>query len=112
MSYFEELCEISESWAKCFRNEKLIRGSNNINYVEAQFLVVKVTFFRRQRQYNFDKYHFKRRLLSVVDGTSDSVNSRNFKGLNFKGWSCIYTKTLTLALIAVFVVFIINDETA
>ena len=40
MSYFEELCENSESWAKRFRNEKLIRGSNNINYVEAQFLVV------------------------------------------------------------------------
>ena len=35
---FKELCEISESWAKCFRTEKLIRISNTNIYVEAQFL--------------------------------------------------------------------------
>ena len=33
VQYFEELYEISESWAKCFRTEKLIRRSNTNNYV-------------------------------------------------------------------------------
>ena len=79
MQYLEELCEISELWAKCFRTEKLTRRSNN----KAQFLVVKDTILRRQRQYKinmfFDKLmaefedHFKRRLLSVADGTFDDV---------------------------------------
>ena len=41
MQYFEELYGISESWAKFFRTEKLIRGSYTNNYVEAQCLVVK-----------------------------------------------------------------------
>ena len=43
MQYFEELYGISESWAKFFRTEKLIRGSNTNNYVEVQCLVVKDT---------------------------------------------------------------------
>ena len=97
------MCEISESWAKCFPTEKLIRGSNTINYVEAQFLVVKDSILGRQRQYNinmlFDKLmvefedHFKRRLLSVADGTFDGVYSHRFKGSNFKAVQA-YTKTL------------------
>ena len=102
VQYFEELCEISESWAKCFPTEKLIRGSNTNSYVEAQFLVVKDSILGRQRQYNinmlFDKLmvefedHFKRRLLSVADGTFDGVYSHRFKGSNFKAVQA-YTKT-------------------
>ena len=38
--------------------------------------------------------HFKRRLLSVADGTYDGVYSHRFKGSNFKSCSGIYTKTL------------------
>ena len=38
LKYFEELCELSSSWALCFRKDQLLRGSNTNNYVEAQFL--------------------------------------------------------------------------
>ena len=94
VKYFEELCEMNKAWARCFRSEYLIRGANTNNHVEAQFLVIKDTILRRQRQYNinmlFDKLmaefedHFKRRLLSVADGTFDGVYSQRFKGHNFK----------------------------
>ena len=69
--------------AKCFRSDILIRGANTNNHVEAQFLVIKDNIIRRQRQYNinmlFDKLmvefedHFKRRILSVADGTFDET---------------------------------------
>ena len=32
VKYFEDLCAMSERWAKCFRIDKLIRGSNTNNY--------------------------------------------------------------------------------
>ena len=54
MQYFEELCEINESWAKCLRTEKFIRKLNTNHYAEAQFVVVKDTILRRQRQYNIN----------------------------------------------------------
>ena len=44
---FEELCEISKEWAKCFRSEHLTKGANTNNHVEAQFLIVKDTILRR-----------------------------------------------------------------
>ena len=97
VQYFEELCEISKSWGKCFRSEKLIRGLNTNNYIEAQSLVVKDTILRRQCQYNINmlfhklmvefKNHFKRRILSVADGTFDVVYSHRLKGSNFKSCS-------------------------
>ena len=108
VQFFEELYEISESWVKCFRTKKLIRGLNTNNYIEAQFLVVKDTILRRQRQYNintlFDKLmvefedHFKRRLLSVANGIFDSVYSHRFKCL-FSRAAQVYTKTSKLVLI-------------
>ena len=39
---------------------------------------------------------FKRRLLSVADGTYDGVYSHRFKGSNFKSCSGIYTKTCSV----------------
>ena len=54
VQYFEKLCELSKSWVKYFRTEKVIRGSNADNYVEAQFLAVKNTTLRRQRQYKIN----------------------------------------------------------
>ena len=92
--YFQDLCEIKESWAECFRKEMLIRGLNTNNYVEAQFLVLKDNVLKRQRQFNInmllDKLmndfedHFKLRLLSVADGTFDGIYSRRFKGFQNK----------------------------
>lgn len=120
MQYFEELCETSKLWAKYFRTEKLIRRSNTNNYVEAQFLVVKNTSSIRQRQYNidmlFDKLmlefedHFKRRLLSVADGTFDVVYSYRFKEPYFKSCSgtCKNLKACFNFVMA-FIVFIINE---
>ena len=59
------------------------------------------------------EYHFKRRLLSVANGTFDGVYSHSFKGPNFKGYLCIY-KNLNACFnfITAFTVFIMNDETA
>ena len=34
------------SWAKCYRRDLVIRGSDTNNYVEAQFLVLKDTILR------------------------------------------------------------------
>lgn len=92
--YFEDLCNISERWALSFRNDMLTRGSNTNNYIEAQFLVIKDSLLKRQRQYNinmlFDKLtsefedHYKHRLLSVADGTFDGVYSQRFKGTHFR----------------------------
>ena len=45
---------LANSWVKYFRTEKVIRGSNADNYVEAQFLAVKNTTLRRQRQYKIN----------------------------------------------------------
>ena len=35
VKYFEDLCSISEHWAKCFQNDESIRGSNTNDYVES-----------------------------------------------------------------------------
>ena len=98
VKYFEDLRNISERWARCFRNDELIRGSNTNIYVEAQFLVIKDSLLKRQRQFNismlFDKVigefedHYKCRLLSVADGTFDGVYSQRFKGTNYKSNEC------------------------
>ena len=92
--HFEGLCNISERWARCLRNDELIRRSNANNFVEAQFLVIKESLLKRQRQFNinmlFDNVisefedHYKRCLLSVADGTFDGVYSQGFKGTNCK----------------------------
>ena len=84
MQYFEELCKISKSWAKRFRTEKLIRGSNTNNYIEAQFLVVDMLFDKLLVEI---EDYFKRRLLSVADRAFDGIYSHRFKGSNFK--SCL-----------------------
>ena len=34
------------SWAKCYRRDLVIRGSDTNNYVEAQFFVLKDTILR------------------------------------------------------------------
>ena len=59
------------------------------------------------------KDHFKQRLLSVADGTFDSVYSHRFKGSNFKSCSGLY-KNLNVCFnfITAFIVFIIYDEAA
>ena len=90
LKYFEELFSISQCWARCFRKDQLVRGSNTNNYVEPQFLVVKDTILRRQRQCIINQLlrkliiefenHFKQRLLRVADGTFDGVFSARFKG--------------------------------
>ena len=94
VKYFEDLCNINKRCARCFRNDDLIRESNTNNYVEAQFLAIKDSLLKRQRQFNinmfFDKVigeledHYKRCLLSVADGTFDGVYSQFFKGTNYK----------------------------
>ncbi|XP_066917456.1 uncharacterized protein [Clytia hemisphaerica] len=94
ISYFEELFSLSKSWAKCFRSEILIRGSHTNNYVESQFLVIKDSILRRQRQFNInmllDKLmvefedHYKNRLLSIADSTFDGVYSQRFKQIKLK----------------------------
>ena len=107
VKYFEDLCNISERWARCFQNDELIQGSNTNNYVEAQFLVIKDSLLKRQKQFNinmlFDKVigefedHCKRCLLSVADGTFDAVYSQRFKGTKYKsneGNSHFLLKTL------------------
>ena len=48
LKYLEELFDISHCWARCFRNNQLVRPLNPKNYVEAQLLVVKDTIRRRQ----------------------------------------------------------------
>ena len=50
--YFQDLVELKENWATCFRTDLMTRGTNTNNYVEAQFLVIKDTILKRQRQYN------------------------------------------------------------
>ena len=94
LSYFDELFTICKSWARCFRTTSLIRGSHTNNYVEAQFLVIKDSILRRQRQFNInmllDKLmeefedHYKNRLLSIADGTFDGVYSQRFKQVKLK----------------------------
>ena len=93
-SYFEDLLTISKSWAKCFRTTDLIRGCHTNNYAEAQFLVIKDSILRRQRQFNInmllDKLmtdfedHYKHRLLSIADNTFDGVYSQRFKLMKVK----------------------------
>ena len=46
-TYIESLYDIKESWACCYRVNKLIRGSNTNNYVESQFNVIKDGIFKR-----------------------------------------------------------------
>ena len=57
VKYFEDLCNISERWARCFWNDELIRGSNTNNYVEVRFLVIKDSLLKRQILFPAD--HFK-----------------------------------------------------
>ena len=86
--YFSDLFLSKQEWAVCYRNNSLLRGSNTNNYVEAQFLVIKDSILRRERQFNvnmlLDKLfsvfeeHFKIKLLSLADGTFDRVYSKCF----------------------------------
>ena len=95
LKYFEELIDIRDNWAKCFRKEQLLRGLHTNNFVEAQFLVVKDTILKRQRQYIINQLldaimiefenHFKQRLLTVANGTFDGVFSSRFKGSFING---------------------------
>jgi len=90
VQYFTDLWEHKESWATHYRNNMLIRGCNTNNYVESQFLVIKDTILKRQRQYNINmllnklmddfEQHFKLRLISASDGTFDGIYSNRFKG--------------------------------
>ena len=64
------------------------------NCVDAQFMVIKNSLLKRQRQFNinmlFEKEmgefedHYKRCLLPVADGTFDRVYSQHFKGTHYK----------------------------
>ena len=86
--YFSDLFLSKQEWAVCYRNNSLLRGSNTSNYVEAQFLAIKDSILRRQRQFNvnmlldklFSEFeeHFKIKLLSLADGTFDRVYSKCF----------------------------------
>ena len=90
VEYFKDLWKLKDKWAYCFRKNMLIRGSHTNNYVEAQFLVIKDTILKRQRQYNINMLliklvenfedHFKLRLISAADGTFDGIYSKRFKG--------------------------------
>lgn len=40
--YIQDLLERKEEWSVCYRKEMPVRGSHTNNYVEAQFLVLKV----------------------------------------------------------------------
>ena len=85
-TYFTDLMAYKESWAKCYRRDQMLRGCHTNNYVEAQFLVLKDTILKRQRQFNINKLldkifndleeHFKTKLISVADGTYDGIYSR------------------------------------
>ena len=50
--YFNDLFLSKKEWAVCYRNNSLLRESNTNNYVEAQFLVIKDSILRRERQFN------------------------------------------------------------
>ena len=52
VKYFEDLCSISDRWARCFQHNKSVRGSNTNNYVKAQLLVIKGSLLKRQTQFN------------------------------------------------------------
>ena len=81
--YFQDLVELKENWATCFRTDLMTTGTNTNNYVEAQFLVIKDTILKRQRQYNVNmlldklltdfEHHLKLKLMSVADGTFDGI---------------------------------------
>ena len=88
--YLTNLLQRKEEWAKLYRNNAIIRGSDTNNYVEAQFLVLKDTILRRTRQFNvnallvkiFEDFmeHFKFKLFSIADNSFDGIFSRRFKG--------------------------------
>ena len=40
------MVEMRASWAKCYRRDLVIRGSDTNNYVEAQLLILKDTILR------------------------------------------------------------------
>ena len=52
VKYFEDLCSISDRWARYFQRNKSVRGSNTNNYVKAQLLVIKGSLLKRQTQFN------------------------------------------------------------
>ena len=88
--YFSDLFLSKQEWAVCYRNNSLLRGPNTNNFVEAQFLVIKYSILRHQRQFNvnmlldelFSEFeeHFKIKLFSLADGTFDGVYSKCFTG--------------------------------
>ena len=82
--YFEDLHSSGERCARCFRNDELIRGSNTNNSVDTQFMIIKDSLLKRQRQFNITMLHYKRRLLPVADGTSNGVYSQHFRGTHYK----------------------------
>ena len=89
-TYFTDLMAYKDSWAKCYRQDQMLRGCNTNNYVEAQFPVLipvlKDTILKQQRQFNIkqvlDKIfedleeHFTTKLITVADGTYDGIYSR------------------------------------
>ena len=89
--YFNNVLDISGSWALAYRNDLLVRGNNTNNYVEAQFLVIKDEILNRVREYNVlgltDKLttnleaHYQAKLLSIAEGSFDGIYSGRFKGL-------------------------------
>ena len=90
--YFDDLFNSKEEWALCYRSGSIIRGSNTNNYVEAQFLIIKDSILKRQRQFNvnmlldklFSEFedHFKVKLLSIADCTFDGIYSQRFFGIS------------------------------
>ena len=90
LAYMGSMYETKRTWAICYRNDFLIRGSNTNNYVEAQFGVLKDGILRRYKEYNvngllekllvdFDN-HYKNKLLSVSSGSFDGIYSRRYRG--------------------------------
>ena len=89
--YFNNVLDISGSWALAYRSDILVRGNNTNNYVEAQFLVIKDEILNRVKEYNVlglvDKLtinleaHYQAKLLSIAEGSFDGIYSGRFMGV-------------------------------
>ena len=90
VSYVGSVYETKHTWAICYRQPFLLRGSNTNNYVEAQFGVLKDGILRRYKEYNINALlqkllvdfnnHYKDKLLSVASGSFDGIYSRRYLG--------------------------------
>ena len=89
IQYFNELWNLKERRACCFRENILMGGSYTTKSVEAQFLVTTDTILKRERQYNINMLftklmenfddHFKLRLLSMADESFDGIHNSRVK---------------------------------